>query len=97
MYIKVKVIITICLLLSSMSLWSQEVISVKDLLKDTAYIDKLPIPMASITSNIEETMKVIDEVKESLGLTPEQLSRIDSLMAHFANENSKFQNHPGSS
>jgi len=88
---KMKVLITICFLLSPISVWSQEVISVRELLDDTAYMSKLPIPMASITSNIEETMKIMGEVKESLGLTPEQLLKIDSLLQYFNDEQTKFQ------
>lgn len=88
---KTKVIITICILLASISVKSQEVVTINDLLADTAFMDKLPIPMASITFNIEETRLVIEEVKENLGLSPEQLDRIDSLLNTFTEEQSKYQ------
>jgi small-conductance mechanosensitive channel len=89
---KLKHIIAICFLLSPISVWSQDVISVRDLLADTAYMEKLPIPMGAITSNIEETFIVIEEVKESLGFTPDQLTRIDSILNNMEEEQSKFQN-----
>ena len=75
-----KVKITFCFLLISLAVRSQEIVSVRDLMADTAYLNRLPIPMASITSNIEETLNLIVEVQEHLGLSPEQLSRIDSLI-----------------
>jgi small-conductance mechanosensitive channel len=49
-------------------------------LEDTAYTKKLPIPMASISITSEQTASILAEVDESLGLTPEQNERIDSII-----------------
>jgi small-conductance mechanosensitive channel len=69
----------------------QEVTSIYDLLADTAFLEKLPIPMGAISVNSEQTQSVIEEVEENLGLTPEQLDRIDSIFNVLDVELTTFQ------
>lgn len=50
---KIRYFVTICLLLNTVSAWPQDLGSIQELLRDSAYTDKLPIPMAGITVNSE--------------------------------------------
>ncbi len=70
----------IFLILYSLHVVAQEAVSINNLLEDTAYTEKLPIPMASISITSEQTSSVLAEVEESLGLTPEQNEQIDSIL-----------------
>jgi small-conductance mechanosensitive channel len=86
-----SILITIIALLSTLSIQAQEVTSINELLQDTAFYDKLPIPMASISVYSEQTVAVIEEVEENLGLTPEQLDMIDSIFNDLSTDLSNFQ------
>ncbi len=72
----------IFLFLYSLNAFAQEVVSINNLLEDTAYTQKLPIPMASISITSEQTASILAEVEESLGLTPEQNDQIDSIITN---------------
>ncbi len=76
---------------SSISVLGQEVTSINELLADTAFQEKLPIPMAAISVNSEQTQSVIEGVEETLGLTPEQLDMIDSILNNLNIELTKYQ------
>jgi vacuolar-type H+-ATPase subunit I/STV1 len=68
------------LFLFALQALAQDPVSINNLLEDTAYAKKLPIPMASISITTEQTLSILAEVEESLGLTPEQNDRIDSIL-----------------
>lgn len=70
----------IFLFLFSLHGFAQEMVSINNLLEDTVYTKKLPIPMASISITSEQTASILAEVEESLGLTPEQNDQIDSIL-----------------
>lgn len=85
------ILAAILVLLTTLSVRAQEVTSINELLLDTAFADKLPIPMAAISVNLDQTQRVIEEVEESLGFSPEQLDRIDSILADFDTDLNRFQ------
>jgi small-conductance mechanosensitive channel len=70
---------------------SQERITINELLADTAFKSKLPIPMATISVSSEQTEDIMNEVEQNLGLTPEQLERIDSILNSLDVEYTTFQ------
>jgi len=70
----------------------QEAVSINNLLEDTAYIDKLPIPMASISVTSDQTSVILSEVEVSLGFTPEQFDQIDSIFLTLENDLEKYKN-----
>jgi len=78
--IKEKIILIVLVLLVSLPGWCQDVVSIEDLLTDTAFIEKLPIPLADITSNVEQTNIIINDIEERLKISPEQLEKADSIL-----------------
>ena len=85
------ILAAILVFLTTLSVRTQEVRSINELLLDTAFLDKLPIPISAISVNSDQTQTVIEEVEESLGFTPEQLDRIDSILNDFNTELNKFK------
>ncbi len=83
-------LLCIFLILFSLNAFTQDVVSINNLLEDTAYTDKLPIPMASISITSEQTASVLAEVEVSLGLTPEQNDRIDSILTSMESSLEKY-------
>ena len=79
-------------LLISHSVWSQDVVSVNDLLTDSAFVQKLPLPIASITTNVEQTDRLIQETQEKLEITPEELIEVDSILNLLNQDLTSFQN-----
>ena len=86
-----RILIAIMALVSTLSIQAQEVMSINELLQDTAFLDKLPVPLGAISINSQQTVQVIEEVEKTLGLTPEQLDRIDSIFNDFSIDLGKFQ------
>jgi len=90
LYLNRILIAIILILLATTNVRTQDIASIPELLQDTAFADKLPIPMAAISGNLEQTVSIIEEVEETLGLTPEQLDRIDSVFNDINIEFNKF-------
>ena len=90
-YLKKFLHVIIFILITGIGALGQEETSIQYLLQDTAFLEKLPIPMAAISANSEQTQAIIEEVEENLGLTPEQLDRIDSILNELDVELGKFQ------
>ena len=72
---------------------TQNVVSINDLLNDTAFVKKLPLPMASITTNAEQTEKINNEAKIKLNISPEELLKVDSILNVFNEKLISSQEH----
>ena len=89
---KIKTYTVVLLILIPFSTMSQEVITVNDLLSDTAFVSKLPLPMASVLTNAEQTEQIIESAKEILEVTPEDLTKVDSILSQLNDEFLQFKN-----
>ena len=80
-----KGILVACVLIltTTLGVQAQEITPINELLLDTAFRDKLPLPMAGISVNSEQTVEVMSEVEEHLGFSPDQLEKIDSVFNAF--------------
>ena len=88
---KIKTYTVVLLILLPFSTMSQEVITVNDLLSDTAFVSKLPLPMASVLTNAEQTEQIIESAKEILEVTPEDLTKVDSILSQLNDEFLQFK------
>lgn len=67
-------------------------VSVRTLLQDTAYVSKLPLSLSSISTNIEQTELILEDTEVKISITPEQLTKVDSIYALLTEELTIYQN-----